>query len=78
MSKKKVIHGDEQTEACSVETFCRRHGISPATYYVLKTKGLAPRETILGGRRLITREAAARWRRQRERKPITEAIHVTA
>ena len=68
--------GDEEIEACSIETFCRRHGISPATYYVMKTKGLTPRETVIGGRRLISKESAERWRKQRERHPITKAIHI--
>jgi hypothetical protein len=58
--------GDEEIEATSIETFCRRHGFSVATYYNLRAQGLAPREAFVGGRRLITKESAARWRRDRE------------
>jgi diketogulonate reductase-like aldo/keto reductase len=58
--------GDEEMEATSIETFCRRHGISVASYYNLRAQGLAPREAFVGGRRLITKESAARWRRDRE------------
>ena len=35
--------GDEETDAASIETFCRRHGISTSTYYNLRSLGLAPR-----------------------------------
>ena len=58
--------GDEESEASSIATFCRRHGISVATYYNLKIHGLAPEEAVVRGRRLITKEAAAKWRRERE------------
>jgi hypothetical protein len=58
--------GDEEADASSIATFCRRHGISVATYYNLRAHGLAPREAIVRGRRLITKEAAARWRAERE------------
>jgi hypothetical protein len=57
--------GDEESEASSIATFCRRHGISIATYYNLKSTGQAPEEAVVRGRRLITKEAAAAWRRAR-------------
>jgi len=68
VSARKRSHriGDEEAEATSIETFCRRHGISVATYYNLRAQGLTPREATVGGRRLITREAAEQWRRERE------------
>ena len=40
--------------------------ISRARYYELKQLGLAPVEMFVGRRRLISFEAAERWRRQRE------------
>jgi hypothetical protein len=64
--KKPTSIGDEEAEATSITTFCRRHGISVATYYNLRALGLAPREAIVRGRRLVTREAATDWRRARE------------
>jgi hypothetical protein len=58
---------DERTAlALSITEFCRRHGISRATYYNLRTAGLAPVEMKVFGRRLISAESAAEWRRQRE------------
>jgi hypothetical protein len=65
--------GDEESEASSISTFCRRHGISVATYYNLRMAGQAPTEAIVRGRHLITREAAEAWRRQRERVAAAEA-----
>jgi hypothetical protein len=62
--------GDEEADASSIKTFCRRHGISIATYYNLRANGLAPREATVRGRRLITKEAAAVWRRERERDAV--------
>ena len=64
--KKLTFIGDEEVDATSITTFCRRHGISVASYYNLRAHGLAPREAIVRGRRLITKEAAAEWRRARE------------
>jgi hypothetical protein len=72
-SGRKPRIGDEQSDAASIATFCRRHGISVATYYNLRAQGLAPREATVGGRRLITREAAEQWRREREGEPAPEA-----
>ena len=48
------------------EEFCARNRISIPFYNRLKTQGLGPRETRLHSKILITREADAEWRRQRE------------
>ena len=75
--KKKLLTlnvGDEEVEATSIPTFCRRHGISVASYYNLRANGLAPREAIVGGRRLITKESAAEWRRAREAVGVGEDV----
>jgi hypothetical protein len=58
----------EHLDAYSIEEFCRRHMISRATYYNLKSAGKGPREGHVLGRVLITKEAALEWRKQ-----ITEA-----
>jgi hypothetical protein len=50
-------------DAFSIEEFCRRHSISVPFYYKLRELGLTPREMEKGARVLITREAAADWRR---------------
>jgi predicted DNA-binding transcriptional regulator AlpA len=52
--------------ALSIREFCRAHSISVAFFYKLKRQGEGPREMKLGGRRLITFESAAEWRRARE------------
>jgi predicted DNA-binding transcriptional regulator AlpA len=58
--------GDSESDAMSVTTFCKRHGISRAFFYYLQHRKEGPRTIALGSRTLITKEAAADWRRQRE------------
>ena len=55
-----------QPSVMSVADFCQAHGISKPTYYNMKKAGQGPREMIVGRRRLISHEAAADWRRERE------------
>jgi hypothetical protein len=62
----KVTAGDGDADAYRLVDFCRRHGISLAMFYKLKSKGLAPAIFYVGNRVLISREAAAEWRRARE------------
>jgi hypothetical protein len=58
----------------SIPEFCVAHRISDAMYFKLKQQGLGPTEMVVGGRRLISVEAAARWRKAREtRGAATEA-----
>ena len=52
--------------AFTILEVCTAHRISRARYYELKQQGLAPVEMIVGRRRLISFEAAAQWRRERE------------
>jgi hypothetical protein len=62
--------------AYDIGTFCRLHSISPAFYFKLRRAGLAPAEMRLGGRVLISQEAAAAWRRRmsgRASPPLAEA-----
>ena len=53
--------------AYSIGEFCASHAISKAFYYTLRKRGLAPDEARVGDRVIITVEAAARWRREREK-----------
>lgn len=55
----------------TVDLFCHRHGLSHSFYYKLKAQGLGPREIRLNSKVLITREAAADWRREREAAATT-------
>ena len=57
---------DDSYDAYSIAQFCRRHGISEAFYHKLRALGLGPVTMRVGARILISREAAAAWRRQRE------------
>jgi hypothetical protein len=53
-------------DAYSVQEFCERHRISRPFFYKLLAQGLGPRVLRLGSRTLVTREAAAAWRAERE------------
>ena len=52
--------------ALSISEFCESFGISEAFYFKLKRKGLGPVEMKVGQRILISLEATAAWRVQRE------------
>jgi predicted DNA-binding transcriptional regulator AlpA len=60
------IIGTPGPDAYSIAAFCAAHAISRATFYNLQKEGKAPRLMHVGSRRLISREAAAQWRRERE------------
>ena len=46
--------------------FCQRNTISESTYHALKRQGRGPREIKVGSRTLITEQAEADWRAERE------------
>jgi excisionase family DNA binding protein len=54
------------TDAFSFEEFCNRHRICRATLYNLIKRGEGPAVMRVGGRVLISREAAEQWRRRME------------
>jgi hypothetical protein len=51
--------------------FCKAHRISVSYYYELKKLGRAPREMMLGTRRIISAEAAAAWRAENTVEPTS-------
>jgi hypothetical protein len=53
-------------DAHSLTDFCRRHSISLQMYYKLASQDRAPQTFSIGTRVLVSRESAARWRRERE------------
>jgi Helix-turn-helix domain len=65
--------GGAPEDAYDVDEFASRHRISRATVYNLWKRGLGPKYMQVGSRRLISREAAAEWRRQMERQPEAAA-----
>lgn len=56
----------DDADAYSVEEFCSRHRISVQLFY--KNRQQMPRSFNVGTRVLISKEAAAAWRRQREQQ----------
>ena len=56
----------DDADAYSIDEFCARHRISSQLFYKLKPQGLMPATFNVGTRVLISREAAAAWRRARE------------
>ena len=58
--------GTKARQAHTHLSFCKSNAISESQYYSLKRQGKGPREIELDGRIIITREAEADWRRERE------------
>jgi hypothetical protein len=54
------------SDCFTVEEFCRSHRIGRTTFYALAKIGKAPRTIHLAQKVLVSREAAADWRRERE------------
>lgn len=52
--------------AYSIRAFCRAHALSEAMYFKLRSMGLGPDEMQVGRRRMVSIEAAAKWRLERE------------
>lgn len=63
---RKPDHAADEADAYSIDEFCARHRISPQLFYKLKPKDQMPATFNVGARVLISREAAAAWRRERE------------
>jgi hypothetical protein len=57
---------DHHDGAFSIRSFCERHSISESFFHKLRALGLGPAIMKVGARTLISREAAARWRAERE------------
>jgi hypothetical protein len=55
----------DDADAFTVNEFCARHRISVQLFY--KNRQQMPRTFNVGARVLISKEAAAAWRRERER-----------
>jgi hypothetical protein len=68
---RKPIDPAHNPDAYSVREFCARNGISPQLFYKLKPQGLMPATFNVGTRVLISKEAAATWRREREKAAET-------
>src|SRR5215510_11506288 len=67
------VIADQLIAAFSIREFCAAHRISQSMYFKMRNLGLGPREMAVGRRTLISIEAAADWRREREADAATEA-----
>jgi hypothetical protein len=65
------VYALDDADAYTIDEFCKRHRISVPMFY--KRPDLMPRTFNIGKRRLISREAAARWRAEREAASVAEA-----
>jgi hypothetical protein len=52
--------------AYSIAEFCEAHGISVDMYFRMGRDGFGPQTMKVGARTLVSHEAAARWRLERE------------
>jgi hypothetical protein len=68
----------KEADAFSIAGFCRRHGLSLPMFYKLASQGLAPQTFNVGVRELVSREAAAAWRREREKAANSARRHLEA
>jgi excisionase family DNA binding protein len=66
--RRKPVSADANALAMSIREFARLHGISEDFYYQLARKGRGPAVMRIGGRTLITTEAAKAWREKMERQ----------
>jgi hypothetical protein len=53
-------------------SFCENNAISESLYFSLKRQGRGPREIELDGRIIITPEAEAAWRAEREAETMAK------
>jgi predicted DNA-binding transcriptional regulator AlpA len=75
MPRKKTEYRPRQPgDVYSIAQFCVANGISLSTFYALKQKGQGPRLMKIGGRFVISPEAMADWRREREEEARSRNI----
>jgi hypothetical protein len=64
---KKPTTDDGQIDAYDIPTFCKRHGgMSESFFHKLRAIGLGPCVMRVGNRVMVSKEAAAAWRAERE------------
>jgi hypothetical protein len=54
----------------SIKEFCRRNNLSEPFYHKLQKQGLGPDVIRIGGRTLISEDAARAWRERHTKKAI--------
>jgi predicted DNA-binding transcriptional regulator AlpA len=68
----------DDKDAFGIPEFCRRHGFSQSFFFKLQANGQAPRTMKVGARRMISKEAAEAWRREREAASTVVIAEVAA
>ena len=67
----------DSVAAYTVRKFCLAHGISKASFYDYRKKGIGPVVMKVGGRTLVSAEAARSWRGKMTESPqVLEGAHV--
>jgi len=69
--------GDPKPAAYTIREFCVAHRLSRSMLYQLWDLGIGPRKLQVGSKVLITTEAAADWRREREAASAAAATEMT-
>jgi hypothetical protein len=59
-----------EIQSYSIDTFCAAHNISKSRLYLMWQEGTGPDYFLVGQRRMVSKEAAARWRQEREAAAI--------
>jgi hypothetical protein len=62
-SKASIRAAPAERYVFTIAEFCAAHNLSESFYYKLKADGEGPDEMVVGARRLVSCEAATRWRR---------------
>jgi predicted DNA-binding transcriptional regulator AlpA len=65
-----MMAGQKKERDPSIGGFCKRHGISRATFFNLRRAGKAPRVTAIGSRRVISEDAEREWVKAREAEDV--------
>ena len=68
---------DAPLGAYTIRQFARAHGISEDMFYKMRRVGWGPATMKVGSRTLISIEAAAEWRRQREQAAADKVVAQT-
>jgi len=76
--KRKPKIADPNALAMSIYAFCVLHNISEDQFYKMQREGWGPDTMAVGSRTLISHEAAARWRVQREAEAKKDAAKKAA
>src|SRR5262245_47605424 len=70
--RRRSVSADPNSLSMSIKEFCRLHGISEDQFFKMQRQGWGPKVMRVGSRTLISHEAAAEWRREREQAAIRE------